>query len=161
MLTAQNIALAQTGQAATPSLQVQVGEPTCTFTLMVTPSVASAPRMSTAPRTSIQIGPANLYNNHNLRHIMYVACTGDNCEQQRTESVITNLPVYWRWNHSDLKQTQMDLLIKHSHRVEISKHRKIFDYDTHFTRLPKLWSPETAVENWWFYLSAIFVSFFQ
>jgi len=93
-LTVQNVALAQTGQAVTPSLQVQVGDSTSTFTLMVISSVASAPRMSTAPRTSIQIGPANLYNNHNLRHIMYVACTGDNCEQQRTESVITNLPVY-------------------------------------------------------------------
>ena len=82
-LTVQNIALAQTGQTDTPSLQVQVGDPTRTFTLMVTPSVASAPCMSTAPRTSTQIGPANLHNNHNLRQIMYAACSSDNCEQQR------------------------------------------------------------------------------
>ena len=65
-LTVQNVALAQTGQAVTPSLQVQVGGATRTFTLMVTPSIAPAPRMSTAPHKSTQIGQANLYNSHNL-----------------------------------------------------------------------------------------------
>jgi len=86
---------------------------------------------------------------------MNVACTRDNCEQLRTESVIANLPFYWRWYHSDhsdhtdLKQTQMDLLIKHPYRVVLSK---IF----HYTR-----RPETAVENWWLYLapSCFFFSF--
>jgi len=68
---------------------------------------------------------------------MLVACTGDICEQQRTESVIANLPVYWRWYHSDLKQTQMDRLIKPSHTVKLSN---IFDYDTH--------SPDVQRRRW-------------